>query len=109
MQILEFADAVQNGLIPDAIAERRQDSLPALGFRDSISMAEKLSAEERAALRAELERLRQEHRDLDSAIEALVHLSASDQLQIQRLKKRKLILRDKIGQLEDQLTPDIIA
>jgi hypothetical protein len=72
-------------------------------------MVEKTSAEERAALRTELERLRQEHRDLDSAIEALVHLSASDQLQIQRLKKRKLILRDKIGRVEDQLTPDIIA
>ncbi len=72
-------------------------------------MAEKLSAEERAVLRAELERLRQEHRDLDSAIEALAQLSASDQLQIQRLKKRKLVLRDKIGRIEDQLTPDIIA
>jgi hypothetical protein len=109
MQILVFADAVRNALNLDAITERRQDSLPALGFRDSILMAEKLGAEERAAMHAELERLRQEHRDLDSAIEALVHLSASDQLQIQRLKKRKLILRDKIGQLEDQLTPDIIA
>jgi hypothetical protein len=72
-------------------------------------MADSLSAEERAALRAELERLRQEHRDLDSAIEALAVISASDQLQIQRLKKRKLVLRDKIGRIEDQLTPDIIA
>ncbi|HLH10431.1 MAG TPA: DUF465 domain-containing protein [Methylovirgula sp.] len=72
-------------------------------------MAEKLSAEERALLHSELERLRQEHRDLDSAIEALVQLSASDQLQIQRLKKRKLVLRDRIGRIEDQLTPDIIA
>jgi len=72
-------------------------------------MAEKLSAEERATLRAELERLRQEHRDLDAAIEALIHVSTSDRLQIQRLKKRKLILRDQIGLIEDQLTPDIIA
>jgi hypothetical protein len=72
-------------------------------------MADRMSAEERAALRAELERLRQEHRDLDSAIEALAVISASDQLQIQRLKKRKLVLRDKIGRIEDQLTPDIIA
>jgi hypothetical protein len=72
-------------------------------------MADKLSAEERVALCAELERLRQEHRDLDSAIEALAGLSAADQLQIQRLKKRKLVLRDKIGRIEDQLTPDIIA
>ncbi len=72
-------------------------------------MADKLSAEERVALRAELEHLRQEHRDLDSAIEALADLSAADQLQIQRLKKRKLFLRDMIGRIEDQLTPDIIA
>jgi len=72
-------------------------------------MAEKLSDEERAALRAELERLRQEHRDLDSAIEALADIAASDQLQIQRLKKRKLVLRDKIDRIEDALTPDIIA
>lgn len=72
-------------------------------------MAEKLSDEERAAMRAELERLRQEHRDLDSAIVALVEISAADQLQIQRLKKRKLILRDRIDRIEDLLTPDIIA
>lgn len=72
-------------------------------------MVEKLSEDERATLRAELERLREEHRDLDSAIEALIQLAASDQLQIQRLKKRKLVLRDRIAQIEDQLTPDIIA
>jgi len=72
-------------------------------------MADKLSDEERAALRAELERLRQEHRDLDSAIAALIEISAADQLQIQRLKKRKLILRDRIDRIEDLLTPDIIA
>ncbi len=72
-------------------------------------MVEKLSEEERAALCAELEHLREEHRDLDSAIEALIRLTASDRLQIQRLKKRKLVLRDKIALIEDQLTPDIIA
>lgn len=57
----------------------------------------------------ELLRLKQEHRDLDMAIEALERMVAGDQLQIQRLKKRKLFLRDRIGFLEDQLTPDIIA
>ena len=53
--------------------------------------------------------MRQEHRDLDAAIEALLHLSAADQLQVQRLKKRKLMLRDRLSFIEDQLTPDIIA
>ena len=53
--------------------------------------------------------LRQEHRDLDAAIDALIFAPAADQLQIARLKKRKLRLRDEISQLEDQLIPDIIA
>ena len=68
-----------------------------------------LSQDETAELEAELARLKQEHRDLDMAIEALEHMVAGDQLQIQRLKKRKLILKDRISFLEDQLTPDIIA
>ena len=68
-----------------------------------------LTAEERAGLVAQLERLREEHRDLDAAIEALREAGQPDQLQLQRLKKRKLLLRDKLASLEDQLTPDIIA
>ena len=65
--------------------------------------------EERAALIAEAIRLREEHRDLDAAIDALELVGKGDQLQIQRLKKRKLFLRDRLSFLEDQLTPDIIA
>ncbi len=72
-------------------------------------MPNRLSEEERIASLAELEHLREEHRDLDAAIEALSHLPTGDRLQIQRLKKRKLSLRDRIAFLEDQLTPDIIA
>jgi hypothetical protein len=60
-------------------------------------------------LEAELARLKQEHRDLDMAIDALESMVVGDQLQIQRLKKRKLALRDRISFLEDQITPDIIA
>jgi hypothetical protein len=56
-----------------------------------------------------LETMRTEHRDLDAAIAALLITGASDQLQIARLKKRKLKLRDEIASLEDQLIPDIIA
>ena len=65
--------------------------------------------EDHAALVAQIERLREEHRDLDAAIEALRNAGQVDQLQMQRLKKRKLLLRDKVAALEDQLTPDIIA
>ena len=60
-------------------------------------------------LRLELEVLRGEHRDLDEAISALQEKVGSDRLTIQRLKKRKLRLKDKIVHLEDQITPDIIA
>jgi hypothetical protein len=56
-----------------------------------------------------LEALRTEHRDLDMAIEALGQIGSADQLQLARLKKRKLRLRDEISQLEDELVPDIIA
>ena len=61
-------------------------------------------------LRIKLEVLRREHRDLDEAIAALATQSpASAALTIQRLKKQKLALKDRIARLEDQLTPDIIA
>ena len=62
-----------------------------------------------AAVRNELARLRLEHRDLDDSIEALQSQPAPDTLQIQRLKKRKLALKDRISALEDKLLPDIIA
>ncbi len=64
---------------------------------------------ERAKSRAEIERLKEEHRDLDAAIEALHRAGDADQLQLQRLKKRKLVLRDRLAALQDSLTPDIIA
>ena len=53
--------------------------------------------------------LRTEHRDLDAAIDALTGAGSTDQLQIARLKKRKLRLKDQIGIVEDQLLPDIFA
>lgn len=68
-----------------------------------------MTDEEECALRAQLARLQQEHRDLDAAIAALAASPGSDLLQVQRLKKRKLVLRDSIRRIEDQLTPDIIA
>jgi hypothetical protein len=68
-----------------------------------------MTKEEESELRAQLARLQQEHRDLDAAIAALHHSPGSDLIQVQRLKKRKLVLRDRISYIEDQLTPDIIA
>ena len=72
-------------------------------------MTKNLSEEEREMIEREIDHLRQEHRDLDAAITALQAVGSVDQLQVQRLKKRKLVLRDKISILDDQLTPDIIA
>ena len=60
-------------------------------------------------MRKRLAVLRIEHRDLDAAISALSSADSQDQLQIARLKKRKLRLRDQIAIIEDYLTPDIIA
>ena len=68
-----------------------------------------MTKEEERELREQLGRLHQEHRDLDAAIAALEASPGSDIIQVQRLKKRKLMLRDKIRAIEDQLTPDIIA
>ncbi|MTI45025.1 hypothetical protein JM93_03639 [Roseibium hamelinense] len=68
-----------------------------------------MSDEDENALRRELAQLRQEHRDLDVAVEALGATANSDALQLQRLKKRKLMIKDRIAQLEDKLFPDIIA
>jgi hypothetical protein len=68
-----------------------------------------LTDEERMAIQRHIDRLREEHRDLDAAIDALLLAGQADMLQVQRLKKRKLHLRDRLSRLEDEVTPDIIA
>ena len=68
--------------------------------------SEPLDAE---AIKAKLEALKSEHRDLDEVIDRLIEKPPFDQLQLQRLKKRKLLLKDQITKLESQLLPDIIA
>ena len=60
-------------------------------------------------LKSRLADLRSEHRDLDDVIAHLADTRPFDQLQIQRLKKRKLVLKDEIQRLESQVVPDIIA
>ena len=60
-------------------------------------------------LRAKLVILRQEHQDLSAAVDALGLTPSPDMLQIARLKKKKLLLRDEIAQLSERITPDIIA
>ncbi len=69
----------------------------------------RISDEEEAEIRLELAELRQEHRDLDLAIAAILDTASADTIRIQRMKKRKLVLKDRIASLEDRLLPDIIA
>ncbi|MEC7488149.1 MAG: DUF465 domain-containing protein [Pseudomonadota bacterium] len=64
---------------------------------------------EKEALRQKLAGLELEHRDLDDVIARLTERAPYDQLQLQRLKKRKLILKDQISRIEAQVHPDIIA
>lgn len=68
-----------------------------------------LTTEETEALRRRVEILRVEHRDLDAVIERLSHDPELDELQLRRLKRRKLLLKDQITLLERQLVPDIRA
>ena len=77
-----------------------------MGFQRNRASSERMNE---AELQKRLEVLRSEHRDLDAAIAALSESGAPDQLQIARLKKRKLKLKDQIAMIEDTLLPDIIA
>jgi hypothetical protein len=62
-----------------------------------------------ATIKLKLAALKSEHRDLDDVIARVQESQPFDQLQLQRLKKRKLLLKDQIAQLESKLLPDIIA
>jgi hypothetical protein len=73
------------------------------------SGSRRMTEQEEEELRRELLQLRQEHRDLDAAIAAIVETGDIDTIRIQRMKKRKLVLKDRIAAIEDRLLPDIIA
>jgi hypothetical protein len=68
-----------------------------------------LTEEEIKSIKERIEQLKVEHRDLDSVIARLPHDPTCDELQLRRLKRRKLLLKDQITLLERQLTPDIPA
>jgi hypothetical protein len=100
----------QNAIIRSDLLGNRTPNLPAKARRRPVGGTKAaMTEEEERELRVQLARLQQEHRDLDAAIAALQETPSSDLIQVQRLKKRKLQLRDRITFIEDQLTPDIIA
>lgn len=84
-------------------------ALNALQWRWITETTTQMTEQDEAALRDQLADLRQEHRELDDAIAELESARPSDTLRIKRLKKQKLHLKDRIFELEDRLTPDIIA
>ncbi len=67
-----------------------------------------MSEQEQAEIRLQFARLKQEHADFDAAINAMM-ATGCDPLQVQRMKKKKLALKDKLAELEDRIIPDIIA
>jgi hypothetical protein len=76
-------------------------------FINKMKNIEKMTRQEVFSI--ELKTLKKEHRELDIKISTLVDLSSTDQFTLRLLKKNKLLLKDKISRLEDELTPDIIA
>ncbi|ABQ60108.1 Hypothetical protein, conserved [Brucella abortus str. 2308 A] len=71
-------------------------------------MGHRMSDQEQAEIRLAVARLKQEHADFDAAINAMIAVGC-DQLRIQRMKKKKLAIKDKLQEMEDQVIPDIIA
>jgi hypothetical protein len=76
-------------------------------LRAGIQMVD-MSEQEQAEVRLEFARLKQEHTDFDAAINAMI-ATGCDPLQIQRMKKKKLAIKDRLSALEDRIIPDIIA
>jgi len=72
-------------------------------------MEENIGNPERVAFQQRIVELKLEHRDLDTAIERLAADSAHDELQLRRLKRRKLLLKDQIARLEREIDPDVLA
>lgn len=72
-----------------------------------MNMTSKMDLED--VLRVKLAVLKREHGDLNEAIDAIQALTMPDALRLQRMKRQKLVLKDRIARLEDQMTPDIIA
>jgi hypothetical protein len=91
---------------PDAA---RSTGVAAASALEGSAVQAAATMEELEIVRQRLEALKQEHRDLDDVIARVTEAGPFDQLQVQRLKKRKLVLKDQIMKLESELHPDIIA
>jgi hypothetical protein len=72
-------------------------------------MEDNIGNPERVAQQQRIVELKMEHRDLDTAIDRLAAVAAHDELQLRRLKRRKLLLKDQIARLEREIDPDVLA
>ena len=81
---------------------------PGISRHEEIRGLDGMADQDQADLRLSAARLRQEHEDYDAAINAMI-ATGCDALRIQRMKKKKLAIKDKLTQIEDQIVPDIIA
>ena len=72
-------------------------------------MDDNIGNPQRVAFQQRIVELKMEHRDLDTAIERLAADSAHDELQLRRLKRRKLLLKDQIARIEREIDPDVLA
>ena len=79
------------------------------GDVDGDGLGASIGDPDRVAFQRQLVELKLEHRDLDTAITRLEHDPAHDELQLRRLKRRKLLLKDRIALLERQFDPDVPA
>jgi uncharacterized protein (TIGR02444 family) len=122
LQALRAAAAAWGDPPPDEALVRLADALsvaqlyapkanghPGATAARNAQMLDETADEPESALRARLAALKQEHADLDSAVQAMAAMTLPDLLAIGRLKRKKLQLKDEIARIEDQLTPDIIA
>ena len=78
-------------------------------MNDELDVDGSIGNAEHVALQQRIVALKMEHRDLDTAIERLAQDALHDELQLRRLKRRKLLLKDQIARLERQLDPDVLA
>jgi hypothetical protein len=106
--MVAFPDIVKcdKAFAPAGFASSR--SRPWRGQRAGDCCTVDMSEQEQAEIRLEFARLKQEHADFDAAINAMIAVGC-DPLQIQRMKKKKLFLKDRLSALEDRIIPDIIA
>lgn len=109
MRLLSGDNGRMTAVNDDGRTLQRWNGMRPWSFVPALALGILMLMEDQEQVKARLAGLRAEHRDLDDAITALAQRSVPDLLQLQRLKKRKLQIKDQITQIEGKMLPDIIA